>query len=482
MPALDQRCKHKGAREQDPRRTTPAWRSHLAAELFSGRYYTGQVLEVANFAQRYRLGEDSLLSVLKEFQMLGIISFSGRSVIFHSTDPKDMQEAYEVRAALEEVAGRTAAAVFKGNTTVLQQELNAMRLTFNDFDLDDFACHAAEFHRSILQASGNDVLSRAWNSLSADLRCRWAIGKLATHLPDLIEAHQPIVDALEKGSGTESGLLLRNYCDTILALLKKAESESGFRRAVSKDLENATEIHRAFLPQEDPSIPGLTCESFYRPAHYIGGDYYDFVPLQDDRWGIATGDVCGKGIGAALLMASLQASLRAQATHAISDICAVVAEVDRLILAASPKHVYATLFYGEFHTRSLALRYVNAGHNSPMVLRKEGRRCNVFSLAPTGPPLGLLEGSRFEPRTFQLQQDDLFVAYTDGITDWENAGGEFWGGDRLENTLRTLCDLTPRQVVQRIIEEVSAFAKGGSQRDDATLMVARVDRDRMHRV
>ena len=79
------------------------------------------------------------------------------------------------------------------------------------------------------------------------------------------------------------------------------------------------------------------------------------------------------------------------------------------------------------------------------------------------------------------QPDDLFVAYTDGITDWENAAGEMWGSERLENTLQTLCDLTPRQVVQRIIEEVSAFATGGSQRDDAALVVVHVDRDGVRR-
>ena len=481
MPALDQRHKHKIATEQDAQQTSAAWRIPLAAELYGGRYSAGQSLALHDFAKRYRLSDDAVLNVFKEFQMLGMVSVSGTSVTFQSTDPKDMYEAYEVRAALEEVSGRTAAAVLKGNTATLQRELNAMRLALNRSQFDDLARHAAAFHRSILRASGNEVLSRSWNSLSADLRCRYVIGKLSTQLSDLLEAHQAILDALEKGSGREAGLLLRNHCDTIAALLRKVESESGFRRSVRTDMENATEIHRAFLPKVDPSIPGLTCDSFYRPAHYIGGDYYDFVRLHDDRWGIAIGDVCGKGIGAALLMASLQGSLRAQATHMISDIRAVIAEVHRLVLAASPKHVFATLFYGEFDSRRRTLRYVNAGHNSPMVLRKEGRLCQVFHLAPSGPPLGLLDDSRFEPQTFQFKPDDLFVAYTDGITDWENAAGEMWGSDRLEKALRTVCDFTPRQVVQRIIKEVSTFAKGGSQRDDATLMVARIDRDRIRR-
>jgi phosphoserine phosphatase RsbU/P len=83
----------------------------------------------------------------------------------------------------------------------------------------------------------------------------------------------------------------------------------------------------------------LVCKSFYKPVHSIGGDYYDFLPLKDDYWGIAIGDVCGKGIGAALLMASLQASLRAQAMHAHSDLANLIDGVERLILAASPKHL-----------------------------------------------------------------------------------------------------------------------------------------------
>ena len=157
---------------------------------------------------------------------------------------------------------------------------------------------------------------------------------------------------------------------------------------------------------------------------------------------------------------SLQASLRAQATHVISDVCVVVADVDRLILAASPKHVYATLFYGQFDTRIRALRYVNAGHNPPMVLRKEGHLCHVFPLAPSGPPLGLLEDSQFEAQTFQIQAG----RFVSGVHRWDHGLGERCrrtvGSARLENALRTLCDFTPRQVVQRIITRGPSVCQG----------------------
>jgi len=169
-----------------------------------------------------------------------------------------------------------------------------------------------------------------------DQRIRAVFETVSRDFPDVVESHRPIVDALEKGRGREAGLLLRNHVETILEFLKKSESDSGFHRAIRDDLERAREVHKAFFPDPELSIPGLVCESFYKPVHSIGGDYYDFLPLKDECWGIAIGDVCGKGIGAALLMASLQASLRAQAMHAHSNLSNLIDGVERLILAASP--------------------------------------------------------------------------------------------------------------------------------------------------
>jgi sigma-B regulation protein RsbU (phosphoserine phosphatase) len=391
-----------------------------------------------------------------------------------SLNLKEMHQAYEIRAALEEVGGRAAAQVLKGNTATLRRELDAMRTAFDRLDLDSFVEHDIAFHRNILQASQNEVLLLVWDSLAVDLRIRGVIGMISQDFPELVESHSPIVDALEKGLGREAGLLLRNHVETVVEFLKKSESESEFNRVLRKDLENAKEVHRAFFPRKPPSIPGLACETFYRPARDIGGDYYDFLPLQADHWGIAIGDVCGKGIGAALLMASLQASLRAQAMHAYSDLSTLIADVDRLVLAASPKHLYASLFYAEYDAATRALRYVNAGHNPPMVLRWGNSRCKVFHLEPSGTALGLLESSKFFSRSFQLEKGDVFVAYTDGITEAENLRGEFWGQDRLESLLRACRDCGPAQIVSRILDDVLHFAKDSPQKDDMTLLVVAV--------
>jgi len=385
---------------------------------------------------------------------------------------KEMQDAYEIRAALEEVGGRAAARVLKGNTAALQRELEAMRAAFDRLDLDSFVEHDIAFHRHILEASQNEVLLRVWDSLAVDLWMRTLMGRISGDLPELVESHHSIVDALEKGRGREAGLLLRNHVETALEFLRKSEWE--FQRALRNDLEEAKEVHKAFFPQENLSIPGLACETFYRPARGIGGDYYDFLPLQGGRWGIAIGDVCGKGIGAALLMASLQASLRAQAMHAHSDLSNLIADVDRLVLASSPKHLYASLFYSEYDAATRVLRYVNAGHNAPIVLRWKNGRCDVFHLESSGTALGLLESSQFTSSTFQLEKGDVFVAYTDGITESENHYGESWGQERLETLLQACRDCTPAQIVDRILDETLAFGQDYSQKDDMTLVVAAV--------
>jgi len=383
-----------------------------------------------------------------------------------------MQDAYEIRAALEEVGGRAAAPALKGNTTALQREVDAMRAAFDRLDLDSFVGHDIAFHRNILEASQNKVLLRVWDSLAVDRWMRALIGRISGDLPELVESHHSIVVALEKGRGREAGLLLRNHVETALEFLRKSESE--LQRVLRSDLEDAKEVHKAFFPQENLSIPGLACETFNKPARGIGGDYYDFLPLQGGRWGIAIGDVCGKGIGAALLMASLQASLRAQAMHTHSDLANLIADVDRLVLAASPKHLYASLFYSEYDPATRFLSYVNAGHNAPLILRWKDSRCQVFHLGSSGTALGLLEGSQFSSSTFQLEKADVFVAYTDGITESENQCGELWGQERLETLLRACRDCTPAQIVDRILDEILTFGKNCSQKDDMTLVVAAV--------
>ena len=285
-------------------------------------------------------------------------------------------------------------------------------------------------------------------------------------------SYEDIIEALDKGHHRKAALLLRNQAESFAQLLERSEVESG---SLHRELEIARDVQKASFPAHFPAIPGLTCATFYKPVHSLGGDYYDFLPLQDGAWGIAVGDVSGKGIGSALVVATLQASLRAQTLCPRSRIETLMKNVNHLVRESSPAEFFASLFYAEYRPASRLLRYVNAGHNPPMVMRRSGSRCKVLLLNPGGAPVGALEDSTYISATFLLEPGDILVAYTDGITESENVDGDCFGQDRLE---RILCNCTARdsqEVLQCILNELSAHSLGRSQADDMTLVVMRVE-------
>ena len=212
-------------------------RTRLTRELCNGRFRTMQSVQLQDIAVEYELDNESVLKAFAEFQALGMVTLSGNSsAIVRSADPEQTEEAFELRAAIEEIAGRTAAGVLKGYTAELQDELAAMRGAAAHGDIDACAEHDVKFHRDILKASQNDVLLRVWDSLAFDLRIRAAIGKVSKDLPEVVESHQPIVDALEKGCEKQAGLLLRNHVETVLEYLTRGESDLGFHKAPRRDL------------------------------------------------------------------------------------------------------------------------------------------------------------------------------------------------------------------------------------------------------
>lgn len=450
-------------------------RVRLTRELFCGRYRPGQRVRLREIAAKYGLDKHAVLKLFTEFQSLGLVTLSGNfAAVLHSPNVKEMHEAYEIRAGIEEIAGRTAAEVLKGNAGELQKELEAMRVALSTGDLDGCAEHDVNFHKAILQSSGNRNLLRVWEALVFDVRIRISISKVSKDLPEVVESHQPIVDALRNGRAREASLLLRNHVETFAEYLKKSDSDSGVHRASRKDMEGAKDVQQAFFPPQGFSIPCLSCETFYQPARGIGGDYYDFLSLSGGRWGIAIGDVSGKGIGAALLMASLQASLRAQALHPHSDLTALIGDVNRLVYESSPTAFFASLFYAEYEPATRMLQYVNAGHNPPIILRPQMESCELFHLRAQAVPIGMFADTQFSATKFQLAKDDILVAYTDGITEAANASGELWGLERLERLLRSCNRMAPNEIVERILAEVSEFANGEPQHDDVTLVVMKV--------
>ena len=248
--------------------------------------------------------------------------------------------------------------------------------------------------------------------------------------------------------------------------------ETAQRERLNRELEIAREVQEHLFPQSLPVIPGLEYAGQCRPAREVGGDYFDFLELSGGRFGIAIGDVSGKGVGAALMMASLEASLRALAS-VVEDPAELMERVSGLLHQASSANRYATLFYGYYDPANRSLSYVNAGHNPPVVLRSCGGAFQIFRLDTGGPVIGLLRHS-YERGVFSHQSGDLLVLFTDGVSESMNARFEEWGEERLIEFAKTCYPLPAAEGLRRILSAAQGFAAGASQHDDMTLIVIRV--------
>jgi sigma-B regulation protein RsbU (phosphoserine phosphatase) len=275
------------------------------------------------------------------------------------------------------------------------------------------------------------------------------------------------LDGLDTRSAGQTALALE-----VARLTAAIGREMAQRERLNRELEIAKEVQERLFPQRLPSVPGLDYCGYCRPAREVGGDYYDFLELSEGRLGIAIGDVSGKGIGAALMMASLEASLRAQASVS-HDLVELMKRVNNLVLEASAANRYATLFYAEYDPRSGQLAYVNAGHNPPLILRKSAEKCEVLRLETGGPVIGILRQC-YRQESFSLEPGDLAVLFTDGVSESMNARDEEWGEDRLIEFAKTCHGLPAFEAMTRILAASEAFAAGASQHDDMTLVVLRV--------
>jgi sigma-B regulation protein RsbU (phosphoserine phosphatase) len=249
--------------------------------------------------------------------------------------------------------------------------------------------------------------------------------------------------------------------------------ETALRARMSREIEIAREVQQGLFPQHYPPVPGVEYVGYCRAAQGVGGDYYDFVKTGEGL-GIAIGDISGKGIPAALLMATLQASLRAQAIAAPTDLATLMARLNTLIYEASPPNRYATFFYGQYDPATRRLTYVNAGHNAPVLIRPRDGAVEVLRVEGGGPVVGLLPAAEYAQCTIELAARDLLVGFTDGISEALNAQDEEWGEERLIETASRCCDLHPSAAVERIVAAVDAFCAGAPQHDDMTLVVLRM--------
>jgi sigma-B regulation protein RsbU (phosphoserine phosphatase) len=273
---------------------------------------------------------------------------------------------------------------------------------------------------------------------------------------------------LLKSVAAQTGLALENAW-----LMNAITEEVAQRERLNREVEIAREVQERLFPQSLPPIAGIEYAGACRPALGVGGDYYDFLALPDGQLGIAIGDVSGKGIAAALTMASLQASLRGEATRASQDLAALVSNVNRLVYEASSSSRYATFFYGQYNPVSRQLNYVNAGHNPPMLFHCAAGKWSVSRLETGGTVVGLLESFPYQQGVVTIAPGEMLLAFTDGISEAMNLADEEWGEERLKETMQECASLSPADTIRLIMAAADVFVNGAKQHDDMTLVVLR---------
>lgn len=241
------------------------------------------------------------------------------------------------------------------------------------------------------------------------------------------------------------------------------------RRRLERELVIARDIQRTFLPSRAPDVPGFDVAGTSIAHDEVGGDYFDYIAVSDTRLGLAIADVSGKGIPAALIMAGFRMSLLAEIRNEFA-IRAVMRKVNLLLHESTERGRFVTAFYGVLDWKNGVLIFSNAGHNPPLLVRRDG---SCEPLTEGGLALGVLSDSRYEERPVALQDGDVLVLYTDGVSEAENEQGELFGEKRLEDLVRANANLPAADILKRIVDAVTAWAGAKGPNDDVTLIVVR---------
>lgn len=246
------------------------------------------------------------------------------------------------------------------------------------------------------------------------------------------------------------------------------------RDQLQAELELSQVVQRALLPQEVPAIPGLDLAVFSRPAQIIGGDYFDFLRFRDGVPGLVIADVVGHGISASLLMASVQTALRTMVPESDSP-SDVLQRVNHFFLHNVHFTSFVTMFLARFDSKSRTLDYCNAGHNPPIIFRRQEAGASSISwLRPTAPAIGLVEEFPVHSETITLASGDILLLYTDGVTEAVNLQQEEFGRNRLATFVRQESDSSARQLVRALRHTLQEFTNDQPLADDTTIVAGKI--------
>ena len=277
--------------------------------------------------------------------------------------------------------------------------------------------------------------------------------------------------------GTDQLAELTNSFNSMTANLGRLMIVAKEKERLESELTIAREVQNQLFPKDVPFTKTLELKGVCHPARMVSGDYYDFMAMPHDSLAFAIGDVAGKGISAALLMATIQSTMRTQ----ISTACAangnyqppstafLVANLNRQLYANTTPEKYATFYFAMYDDSQHALTYTNAGHLSPLLVR-DGK---VSLLEPTGTVVGAFPFAVYQEKTVEMEHGDMVVAYTDGLVEPENAYGEMFGEDRLTEVLLKYSRADSSEIIARSMEAVEQWTGSTELQDDMTMVVAR---------
>ncbi len=264
--------------------------------------------------------------------------------------------------------------------------------------------------------------------------------------------------------------VIQRYIEQREALAKTVQKQ---RDDLLKDVELAAHVQRLFLPVGKPTITGLEIAGMMQPARGVGGDYYDYIPINAQTIQMVIADVSGKGVPAALLMSATAAAMKLEANHE-RNMLEMVKRLNTEIHSVSDAERYVTLLVAEIDAHKRTLRYVNCGHNPALLFR--GKDGTVMCLNSSCPPIGLSPEEICELASADLMAGDIVVFYTDGVTEAENQFGEEFGMQRLSATVRRGSSLSAEDLMVDIYNSAADFC-GDNFNDDVTILVVKCNFD-----
>ena len=277
--------------------------------------------------------------------------------------------------------------------------------------------------------------------------------------------------------GTDQLSELASSFNGMTERVQKLIVEVGEKKKLESELEIARQVQLQQFPKSVPKLKTLEVAAQCIPSRFVSGDYYDYLLLTSGRMALALGDVSGKGISAALVMASLQSALHAQLRHAPQDGSAdqrlstatLMSQLSEQLYENTPPEKYATFFCATYDDRTGSLLYTNAGHLPPILIRGDER----LRLDVGGTVVGLMPIFTYDQQVIELQPGDLLAMFTDGITEAEDASGEQFGDERLAHLLREHTDKPLEEIVRIVTDRVRAWAHDPDNADDTTILLAR---------